>query len=111
MLQSMGSQRAGHNLATEQHILTVIINLPNLTLMLTLTYYTYEPGVMKTVSRIQRDGGACSRSQSCNRGEAKSQAVSQSWSKNAGVDWTPADNFPFPLSVALPLTLGGLPRL
>ena len=103
----MESQRVGHNLATEQqqHILTVIINLPNLSLMLTLTYYTYEPGIMNTVSGIQRDGRACSRSQSCSRGEAKSQ----SWSKNGGADRTPVDNFPFPLRMALPLTLGRLP--
>ena len=107
MLQSMGSQRVGHNLVTEQqqHILTVIINLPNLTLMLTLTYYTYKPDVMNTVSGIQRDGGECSRSQSCSRGEAKSQ----SWSKNGGADQIPVDNFPCPLPMALPLTLGGLP--
>ena len=73
--------------------------------MLTLTYYTYEPGIMNTVSGIQRDGRACSRSQSCSRGEAKSQ----SWSKNGGADRTPVDNFPFPLRMALPLTLGRLP--
>ena len=107
MLQSMGLQRVGHNSATEQqqHILTVIINLPNLTLMLTLLYYTFKPGIMNTVSGIQRDGGACSRSQSCSRGEAKSQ----SWSKNGGADRTPVDNFPFPLPMVLPLTLGRLP--